>query len=290
MFHDVTPFRATRIARFGRGGAILRSRDVPLSLEQIAQAAPSVLAADKHISRSARYTYIPTLDVLAGLQREGFEPFEVRQGGSSDAEKRAFTKHMIRLRQRGAVTVGDSHREVILINAHDGTSSYQLMSGLFRLVCSNGLVVADGEAQGVRVPHKGDIVGQVIEGAYRVIDEGRDLDRTIADLRTVELSAEEGEAFAETAASLRWQEGAPVEPRQLLAPRRSDDHGADLWRTMNRVQENLIRGGVSYVQRDENGRRVARRQTRPVQGIDGNVTINRALWMLTRRMQEIKAA
>jgi hypothetical protein len=291
MFHDIRAFNSTRMAKFGRGGAILRSRTAePLTIDQIERAAPSVLAIDKHTSRSDRYTYIPTRDVLAGLQREGFQPYEVRQGGSGDAEKRAFTKHMIRLRQQGDVMVGDSFREVILINSHDGTSSYQLMAGMFRLVCSNGLIVGAGELQGLRIPHKGNIVHQVIEGAYRIVDDTKQAAIAAQDMRQIELRPSEADAFAEAASQLRWDEAAPVQPRQLLSPRRRDDVGSDLWRTFNRVQESLVQGGVDYTQRDDRGRPVARRSTRPVQNIDGNVTLNRALWTLAQRMQELKAA
>src|SRR3546814_8105435 len=79
------------------------------------------------------------------------------------------TKHMIRLRH--ANQVNDSiANEIILLNSHDGTSSYQMLAGAFRFVCSNGLVCGDAVAD-VRIPHKGDITGQVIEGAYEVLDE-----------------------------------------------------------------------------------------------------------------------
>jgi hypothetical protein len=290
MFHDTRTFQSARMSRFGRGGAILRARTEPLTIDQIERAAPSVLASDKHNSRSERYTYIPTREVLAGLAREGFEPYEVRQGGSGDLEKRNFTKHLIRMRQRGDVMVGDSFREIILINSHDGTSSYQLMAGMFRMVCSNGLIVGQGDLQGVRIPHKGDIVSQVIDGAYRIVEDTKQAAIAAQDMRQIELKPAEQDAFAEAAAQLRWDDASPVQPRQLLAPRRRDDIGSDLWRTFNRVQESLVAGGVNYTQRDDRGRAVARRETRPVQNIDGNVSLNRALWTLSQRMQELKAA
>lgn len=284
---------SARIARFGSGATILRARgNDPLTLDQIAAATPSVFAADKHVSRSERYTYLPTSAVLEGLAKEGFSPFEVRQGGSRDEAKRGFTKHLIRLRHAGAaLTVGGTHREVILLNSHDGTSSYQLMSGLFRMVCSNGLVVADGDMTGIRVPHKGNIVHQVIEGAYTVIDDGRRVAERIEHMQSITLASGEQLAFAEAAAALRFEHAnSPVTPAQVNAPRRADDQGADLWRTFNRAQENLERGGLSYVQRDERGRATARRDTRPVRSIDGNMSLNRALWLLAERMGELKAA
>ena len=132
---NISNFTSNRVARFGSGGTILRARGVePLTDDALQTAAPSVFADGKHTSRSDRYTYIPTIEVLNGLRKEGFEAFEVRQGGSRDNEKRGFTKHMLRLRQRGDREIGDSVRELILLNSHDGTSSYQLMSGLFRMV------------------------------------------------------------------------------------------------------------------------------------------------------------
>jgi hypothetical protein len=54
-----------------------------------------------------------------------------------------------------------------------------MLPGLFRAVCQNGLVC--GETFGeVRVPHKGNVVEKVIEGAYEVlgifdrVEENRD--------------------------------------------------------------------------------------------------------------------
>jgi len=279
---------SARIARFGSGGVILR-RNSALEDEQIMRAAPSVFATDKHDSRSEKYTYIPTSEVLKGLRNEGFLPYEVRQGGSRDAEKRGFTKHMLRLRRADSVQVGDSFREILLLNAHDGTSSYQLMSGIFRMVCSNGLVVADGGCQQIRIPHKGDIVSQVIDAAYTVIKEGEVIDNRVEEFKALQLTHGEQLAFAAAAAELRFEEGkAPIEAEVINGARRRDDDKPDLWHTLNRAQENLVRGGLSYIQRDSNGRRVARRETRPVNSIDGNVSLNRALWTLASKLQELK--
>ncbi len=71
---------------------------------------------------------------------------------------------------------------------------------------------------------------------------------------------------------------------QLLMPRRRDDDRPDLWSAYNRVQENLTQGGLHG--RTATGRR---HSTRPIQGIDQNVKINRALWMLAEGMKRLKA-
>ncbi len=107
-----TPTLATR---FARNTFCVRS-DSPLSEDQMRQGAPSIFAPGKHASRSERYTYIPTIEVLRGLKKEGFEPFMVAQGRSRIEGKTEYTKHMIRMRHAGQVKVRSEVDEVILIN------------------------------------------------------------------------------------------------------------------------------------------------------------------------------
>jgi len=115
--------------RFASGTARVIRSDEPLTEDQMRAAAPSIFATGKHASRSERYTYIPTIDVLRGLRREGFEPFMVAQGASRMEGKTEFTKHMIRMRHAGQVQTKPEANEIILINSHDGASSYQMLAG-----------------------------------------------------------------------------------------------------------------------------------------------------------------
>ncbi|EDT42417.1 protein of unknown function DUF932 [Burkholderia ambifaria MEX-5] len=138
--------------------------DSPLSDDQIRRVAPSIFAEGKHESRSERYTYIPTIDVLRGLRNEGFQPFMVCQTRVRDQGKRDYTKHMLRLRHAEQIN-GDEANEIVLLNSHDGTSSYQMLAGLLRFVCQNGMVAGDNVAN-IRVPHKGNIIQNVINGAF----------------------------------------------------------------------------------------------------------------------------
>src|SRR5687768_6985869 len=124
----------TLTTRFAYGTQVLRS-ETPLAEEQMHRVAPSIFATGKHASRSERYTYIPTIEVLRGLKREGFEPFMVAQGKSRTEGRTDFTKHMIRMRHAGQVTARQEANEIILINSHDGASSYQMLAGVFRFVC-----------------------------------------------------------------------------------------------------------------------------------------------------------
>ena len=124
---------STLATRFSHTTFVTRSV-TPLEEFQMREAAPSIFATGKHESRSARYTYIPTIEVLRGLRKEGFEPFMVAQSKSRIEGKTDFTKHMIRMRHAAQATLNKPEtNEIILINSHDGASSYQMLAGVFRL-------------------------------------------------------------------------------------------------------------------------------------------------------------
>lgn len=270
--------------RFGRNVNILRA-DAPLSDDQIRQVAPSIFAEGKHESRSERYTYIPTGDVLTGLRKEGFEPFMVAQTRVRDEGKREHTKHMLRLRHADQIN-GAEANEIILLNSHDGTSSYQMLAGQFRFVCCNGMVCGDTTSD-IRVPHKGNIVERVIAGAYDVLDGFTRVVEEREGMKALTLNDGEQAAFARAALALKYEtetKPAPVTERQLLETRRVADRGSDLWTTFNRVQENLTRGGLPA--RTATGRST---RTRPVVGIDQSVKLNRALWVLAEEMRKLRA-
>lgn len=270
--------------RFGRNNTSVRS-SIPLTNDEIRLVAPSIFAEEKHDSRSERYTYIPTIHVLDNLRKEGFEPFMACQAKCRDEGKREFTKHMLRLRHASQITTGEAN-EIILLNSHDGTSSYQMLAGTFRFVCSNGMVCGD-TLNDIRIHHKGNVVDNVIEGAFRVVDDFERIDGQIADMKSLTLNQGEQQAFAHAALALKYDTEiapAPITERQILTPKRRDDAGDDLWRTFNRVQERMLQGGVPG--RAANGRNMT---TRAVTGIDQGIKLNRALWLLAEKMKELKA-
>ncbi|MGO4484326.1 DUF932 domain-containing protein [Rhizobium sp. 2TAF27] len=71
-------------------------------------------------------------------------------------------------------------------------------------------------------------------------------------------------------------------------PRRHDDRANDLWTVWNVVQENAIKGGLRGVGRDDLGR-PRRVKSRAVNGIDLDIKLNKALWLLGERMAALKA-
>ncbi|ECW2361489.1 DUF945 domain-containing protein [Salmonella enterica] len=265
-------------SRFGRINQIRRDR--PLTHEELMQYTPSVFGEDKHASRSDRYSYIPTITLLNNLRREGFEPFFACQSRVRDPGKREHTKHLLRLRRAGQIT-GQQVPEIIILNSHDGSSSYQLLPGYFRQVCTNSLVCGQSLGE-IRVPHRGDIVGKVIEGAYEVLGVFDRVEEKREAMQSLLLPPPAQQALAKAALTYRFgEEHQPVAATQILTPRRYEDRQNDLWTTYQRLQENLLKGGLSG--RTAKGKRT---HTRAVNGIDGDIRLNRALWVMAEQMQQ----
>lgn len=257
-------------------------------MEQIQKYAPSAFAGQAHESRSSRYTFLPTSDVISGLQEAGFAVVQAVQSRSRVAGKELFTKHMLRFRSVTGSTelmsVGDSTVEALMKNSHDGTSTYEIMLGIFKMICGNGLVIAESTFESIKVRHTGNIVDEVIKATQRVVSMAPVVTETIKLWKTITLSPAEQQVLAEGALNLRYDgEQAPVEASALLKPNRYGDNGNDLYDVFNRVQENTIRGGNRYYQND--GRRM---RTRAVNGIDQNTRLNRELWALAEKMAALK--
>ena len=262
-----------------------------LTDDQIRQYAPSAFAEQAHESRSDRFAPIPTSHVIVGMRREGFEVVSAGQARTRDASRREFTKHLLRMRRVDAkadARVGDVFPEVILVNANDGTSRYILSAGLYRLICLNGMTVSERQAASVRVSHTGNVVDRVIEGSFTVLDDSTRAIEHAREWSAIDLTPRQSMAFAESARVLRFgdSEGkvtSPITAEQLLHPHRLADNGTSLWQTFNRVQENVIKGGLRGIDRTTAGR-TRHVTTRAVNGIDQDQRLNRALWTLAETL------
>ncbi len=281
------------------GGVISAANGEALDSHQLQAVVPSLFAREAHESRSARFAPIPTIDVIDGLRREGFDPFFAQQARTRIAGKGDYTKHMVRLRHRSLARADGEAFEIILVNSNDGTSAYSLLPGFFRFVCANGLFVGE-TLEEVKVRHSGNAMDKVIEGSYEVLSRAPELTSIIDETKGTALSPAERKIFADAAHQLRFpaayaedeaeRKAAPVSAEALLQPRRyADSDNTSLWLTMNTVQENIIRGGQRGRITGSNGRR-RNASTRPVAGIDQNKALNRALWTMMERMAELKAA
>lgn len=156
-----------------------------------------------------------------------------------------------------------------------------MLPGIFRSVCTNSLVCGQSFGE-IRVPHKGNVVEKVIEGAYEVLGVFDRVEEKRDAMQSLLLPPPAQQSMANAALTYRFgEEHHPVTATQILTPRRYEDRQDDLWTTYQRLQENLLKGGLPG--RTAKGKRS---RTRAVTGIDGDVKLNRALWVMAENMLE----
>ncbi len=255
-----------------------------LDNEELFDKAPSIFAASAHESRSDRFTAIPTIEIIEALRKEGFFPVAAMQGRSAD-DRAGHAKHVIRLRKFDGKKrqVHGCVNEIILKNANDGSTTYRIMPGVYRIVCDNSLIAQSSELDEVIVRHSANVAHEAIEGTYKVLKEFDKITETIEKWSGFILTKAEKDKFAKAAHLLRFTgpDGTvktPIKPSQLLKPRRFEDQKDDLWTIFNVVQENCIKGGTSNV--NSRGRKVT---TKGVANIEGNINLNKALWALAEK-------
>lgn len=264
-----------------------------MSNDDIMRRAPSVFAQNASEKTSDRFLFIPTIQAVDAIRAQGFSVVQAMQTNSRTIDGKMSAKHMLRFRrndQIGTLDVGGLASEIVLFNAHDGTSVYNLSLGIFRQACANGLIVCDSLLASEKVKHIGYDDGKIIDATYRVIDQAPKALESVKAMQSVELTRDEQLAFADAAKGLRWEQGdnAP-DASKLLTVRRYDDQKNDLWTTFNRVQENIIKGGLRTISRDERGL-VRRNSTREVASVTENKRLNQALWELAESMRKLKGA
>lgn len=263
-----------------------------LTEDQMRERLPAIFAAEAHDSRSDRYTYIPTIEILRALAAEGFKPTFAVQSTPRNDDRVGYTKHLLRLRRFDGNPNKAEVPEVIGVNSHGGESGFQLFGGIFRSICLNGMVCGETFEE-VRVRHSGSTVDDVIEGTYRVVSRFDAILAEVEAMKGTKLSRDEQYSLAESVALLRLDAPTdtplPIDPEDFNKARRPEDEGNDLWRTFNRLQENAVRGGLvgTMVTEDRRARQIT---TRPVEGIDGNLRLNREIWTRASRMAWLMAA
>jgi Domain of unknown function (DUF932) len=261
-----------------------------LETDSLRRFAPSIFAGAAHIRTSHRYSFLPTSSILEGMAGEGWLPVAVQEQVVRDESRQGFQKHMVRFAHRDDIKKSSGERaEIVVINSHDRSSAYQIHAAIFRFVCCNGLVVSDATFSRISITHMGFSPDKIVAASLQLAGHVPALMDGISRMKAVTLTEDEQLAFAEAAAIVRFGalESAPVRPRTLLQPRRAEDSSRDVWTTFNTVQENAVKGGQrDHDKRKADGSRMPR--TRPVKGIDSNVSLNKALWHLAEKIAELK--
>ncbi len=211
-------------------------------------------------------------------------PVAVEEQRIRTEARRGFQKHLLRFRRAEQMeTLDEWNVELVLVNSHDAGCAYQLHTGIYRRICSNGLVLSDSQFESIRFRHAGLEAEQVVTASLRLLDYMPRVAELVSRFRSRVLDQRESQQFAEQAVLLRYSTlaEAPVDAATLIQVRRPEDEGADLWNSTNRLQEALVCGGVSDHHRDKRGKL---RSVRALRGIDSKVSLNKGLWGLAERM------
>jgi hypothetical protein len=267
----------------GQHATFASAFDAEVSPERLRQLTPAVYASAPHGKMSPRYTFVPTAQVVETMSRAGFCVVEARQSQTRTREP-AYAAHALRFRKRKTeILLDEVIPEILVLNSHDGSTSYHVRIALYRALCTNGLIVGDRLFPVWKVPHRGTVAAEVLNAAMALNSRFGKLGETIEVMRHTVLDARRRLAFAADALSLRYPEepaGVAVAPKDLLEPKRREDEGCDVWRTLNVVQEHLLRGGVT--RRTPTNRIV---KTRGIRAVREDVRLNVGLW--DRAMLEV---
>jgi hypothetical protein len=248
-----------------------------LSKEQVKQVAPSVFTKHGASNVSEKYSHIPTERVMDDMSALGWNVVDAKE--IKARKNQGFQKHMLVFANPEIVINGADgdtvFPRILLTNSHDGKNAFTFQAGLFRLVCSNGLVIADEQFGKMKIRH----MGYDFEALQSLITEMVEkLPLTVESMnrfKNKQLSQEQKQKFALEALGLRFDtENKTFNVNEFLTPTRKEDEGNDLWSVFNLVQEKLVHGMVDYRTGAKN------RKARRIKNFQQDVKLNSELYEL----------
>jgi hypothetical protein len=230
---------------------------------------------------SDHYSFVPTMNVINDLRELGYEVTDAKQVKARKKSTNGYQKHLITLEHpKYKVEGSKEYPQILLTNSHDGGNAFTLSAGIFRLVCSNGLVIKTEDYGSARLVHKGysfEAVQKLVKEFEETVDE---VLTKITAMKKVQLTKEQQIEFAKQAALLRFKSKSYNEDNidkvvnidDLLNVDRKEDAGNGLYEVFNRVQESLINGNYHYL-----GTKEKSRKARPIKNFKQNIEVNSKL-------------
>jgi len=240
------------------------------NIQQIKAIAPSVFTTEKASHLSDKYIQTPTIRVVEDLMNLGWEVTKVQEVKSR--KYKGFQKHLLVFRNSSITIKGangdDSFPEILLTNSHDGKAAFNFRVGIFRLVCSNGLVISDADFGVVSIRHMNYTFSSLQVKINEMISKLPGLVIKINLFKSKTLTETQMTDFATKAAALRTKKTVNI--MDVLTATRTEDQGNDLWVVFNRVQEKIL--GGSYTS--------GGRKARSVKNFQKDIQLNEQLFEL----------
>lgn len=243
---------------------------------------PSVFTKLAAPHLSARYVHVDSERVVDAMLAEGFQVASVQSANTRALAASVYGRHMIDFRHPDMPSIGDAVPRIVFVNSHDGSTRASALAGVFRFVCSNGLVVGNTMYQ-EKLRHSGTAATTLVERMQALAKNTAPLFAQIDRWSRVDMSVARRGEFARMAAQLRWNDAERFTVEDLLQVRRPEDDKGDLWTVFNRLQETTTQGnGLEGLTRT--GRVTT---ARPLKEIQSNLTYNAKLWELAEEFSTI---
>ena len=261
-----------------------------MNKEQLKEVCPLAFAqAPTNPEVSGRYLFVNTETIIDDLDKLGWKPVQAAQR-KGRGQSTIFSKHMIAFQNPVLKIKGkdgdDSFPRIIMTNSHDGMQAFKFSVGIFRLVCSNGLVVADEQFSDFKIKHKGYTFSELRGVVNQAVADLPNKVEVLNQMKQRVLSQEEKNKLALDAMLVR----AGIEPGSekakkfnyddetiidILDPKRDEDKGDDLWRVFNVVQEKITQGDFHAAL---TGAKV--RKVRKIKSFEKDLKVNKELFKL----------
>ena len=255
-----------------------------LTKDQIRNSSPLVFAdAPTNPDVSNKYLFVNTETIIDDLDKLGWKPVQAAQRKARKKEGTIFSKHMVAFQNPDIKITSqdgdDAYPRILLTNSHDGMQAFKFSVGIFRLVCSNGLVVADEQFSDFKIKHKGYTFAELRNVVRKAVEDLPNRVQVMNDMKNRILTEDEKRKMALDAMLIR----AGVKELQydeetitdILDPKRDADKGDDLWRVFNVIQEKITQGDFHAAL---TGAKV--RKVRKIKSFEKDMKINKELFKL----------
>lgn len=238
---------------------------------------------------SNKYVHANTMTVVDDLAKLGWYPVQAKQCRNKKNSSGIRSFHMIAFQNENIKitkttddgnSVVDTYPRIILTNSHDGYNSFKFMLGLFRLVCSNGLVVCDNQMVNMSIKHINYTFEELRMVVKTAIEEVPNIVNTMNEMRNINLNDKQKQELASEVLKIRKgiDENEQYEVEQsiiddILSPVREEDKSNDLWTIFNICQEKLIKGGFLTITKKNKHRKV-----KSITSIKKDMEYNQRLW------------
>lgn len=238
---------------------------------------------------SDKYVHANTMTVVEDLAKLGWFPVQAKQCRNKKNSSGIRSFHMIAFQNPdvkitktldNGEKIVDTYPRIILTNSHDGFNSFKFMVGLFRLICSNGLVVCNNQMVDMSIRHINYDFEELRRIVASAIEQVPNIVNTMNDMRNVMLTDEQKTALATEVVKIRKgvedDENYVVDAEvveDILTPVRNEDKGNDLWTIFNICQEKMIKGGFGF-----RGATNKLRKQKGITSIKKDMDFNQRLW------------